>query len=410
MNVINYKSYLKPYISRGSYLEKICPLIDKEIIKVLVGQRRVGKSYMLYQLIDYIAELHPGANILYINKELDDFDFIRDHNDLTAYVKSHSGDQKIYLFIDEIQDIEYFEKALRSMLATGRYDIYCTGSNADLMSGDIAGYLSGRAVEVKIYSLSYSEFLRFHRLNNSPGSLEKYLKFGGLPYLINLKLEDHIVYDYLKNIYATILYKDIVARHHIRNTHFLENLVKYTADNLGNIISAKKISDFLRSQRTNISPQVVLNYLDHLTNAFMLFKVSRADLYGKKIFESLEKYYFEDLGLRNSISGYRPPDVGKLMENVVYLHLLISGYEVTVGISGNTEIDFIGKKNGEKIYVQVAYMLTDAKTVDREFGNLLKIKDNYPKYVVSMDMIHGNTYQGIRQLQVSDFLMSKEFS
>ncbi|MBL7113189.1 MAG: ATP-binding protein [Bacteroidales bacterium] len=406
MKASSYKSYLKPYISRGEYIEKLIPFIDKDIIKVLVGQRRVGKSYMLYQLIGYIVERNPGAHIIYINKELEDFDFIRDHNDLNEFVRVNSRDQKTYLFIDEIQDIKHFEKALRSLLALGRYDIFCTGSNTQFLSADIAGHLSGRALEVKIFSLSYKEFLQFHKMDDNAGSLEKYIKYGGLPYLINLPLEDHIIFDYLKNIYATILYKDVVGRQHIRNTYFLETLVKYVADNIGNIVSAKRISDFLKSQRTDISTQVVLNYLTHLTNAFMLFKVSRADLYGKKIFESSEKYYFEDLGLRNSISGYRQADIGKLLENVVYLHLLISGYEVNIGVSGNTEIDFVGRKNGEKIYVQVAYLLTDENTIEREFGNLLKIKDNYPKYVVSMDEIHGNTYQGIQQLHVRDFLLA----
>lgn len=399
-----YTSYMKPYISREAYMEKLIPFIDKDVIKVLVGQRRVGKSYMLFQLIEYLVKRNPGAPILYINKELKDFDFIRNNDDLHDFVRTNSGEQKTYLFIDEIQDIEHFENALRSLLATGIYDIYCTGSNAQLLSGDIAGHLSGRVLEVKIFSLSYKEFLQFHKLDNHAGTLEKYLKFGGLPYLINLPLEDHIVFDYLKNIYATILYKDVVGRYNIRNTHFLENLVKYTADNIGNIVSAKRISDFLKSQRTNISTQVVLNYLMHLTNALMLFKVSRADLYGKKIFESWEKYYFEDIGLRNSINGYRQADIGKVLENVVYLHLLISGYEVNIGVSGNTEIDFVGCKNGEKIYVQVAYLLPDQTTIDREYGNLLKIKDNYPKYVVSMDEVHGNTYRGIRQFHVRDFL------
>lgn len=406
MKMSGYTSYMKPYISREVYLEKLIPYIDKDVIKVMAGQRRVGKSYMMYQIIDHLVRLDPSAHILYINKELTEFDFIRDYNDLIGYVGTHSGNKKTYLFIDEIQDIEHFEKALRSLLASGRYDIYCTGSNAHLLSGDIAGHLSGRSIEIKIFSLSYNEFLQFHKLDDQAGSFEKYLKYGGLPYLINLQLEDHIIFDYLKNIYATILYKDVVGRQNIRNTYFLENLVKYAAGNIGNFVSAKRISDFLKSQRTNISPQVVLNYLAHLTDSLMLFKVSRADLYGKKIFESFEKYYFEDLGLRNSISGYRQEDIGKLLENVVYLHLLISGYEVNIGVSGNTEIDFVGRKNGEKVYVQVAYLLNEANTREREFGNLLKIKDNYPKYVVSMDDVHGNTYQGIRQLHVRDFLLT----
>lgn len=405
MNIMsNYSSYIKPSISRQKYIDKLIPFIDKDIIKVLVGQRRVGKSYMMFQLIKHIVQNNPHAQIIYINKELSDFDFIRDNDDLNEFVSKNSGDQKTYLFIDEIQDIKYFEKSLRNLLATGKYDIYCTWSNAHLLSGDIAGHLSGRSIEVKIYSLSYKEFLSFHKLANDRSTLQKYLKYGGLPYLINLKLEDHIIFEYLRNIYSTILYKDVVSKQNIRNTYFLENLVKYLADNTGSIVSAKKISDFLKSQRTNISPQVVLNYLNHLTNALMIFKVSRADLVGKKIFESSEKYYFEDIGLRNSINGFRQPDISKIIENVVYNHLLIYGFDVNIGVSGNTEIDFVAKKNGEKIYVQVAYLLSEEKTIEREFGNLLKIKDNYPKYVISMDDIQGNTYQGIEQMHLRNFL------
>lgn len=405
MKKICYKSFVKPYISRQEYVTKVIPYVDKDVIKVIIGQRRVGKSFMLYQLIDYVVDHNPKADIIYINKELSDFDFIRNCEDLNEFIHANSRDKKTYLFIDEIQDIEDFGQALRSLLAIGRYDIYCTGSNAELLSSDIAGHLSGRAMEVKIYSLSYCEFLRFHNLENTTGSLEKYIRYGGLPYLINLKLDDQIIYDYLRNIYTTILYKDVVRRYQIRNTYFLENLVKYSADNIGSIVSAKKISDFLKSQRTNISPQVVLNYLNHLTNSLMLLKVNRADLSGKKIFESHEKYYFEDIGLRNAISGYRQPDIGKILENIVYLHLLLSGYKVTIGVAANTEIDFVGEKRGEKMYVQVAYLLPDETTIEREFGNLLRIKDNYPKYVVSMDEIQGNTYQGIRQMHIRDFLL-----
>jgi predicted AAA+ superfamily ATPase len=358
----------------------------------------------MFQLIEHIIQNAPKASIIYINKELSDFDFIKDNNDLNEFVANNSGERKTHLFIDEIQEIAGFEKTLRSLQASGKYDIYCTGSNAQFLSGDIAGRLSGRLIETKIYSLSYIEFLQFHKLSDDGDSLQKYLKFGGLPYLINLKLEEHIIFDYLKNIYATILYKDVVGKHNIRNSYFLENLVKYLADNTGSIVSAKSISNFLKSQRTNISPQVVLNYLHHLVNAFMVFRVSRADLFGKKIFESLEKYYFEDIGLRNSIIGFRQADIGKILENVVYLHLIISGYEVNTGVSGNTEIDFVATQNNEKIYVQVAYLLSDEKTIEREFGNLLKIKDNYPKYVVSMDEVQGNTYQGIHQLHLRQFL------
>ena len=246
MKANNYKEYFKPFISRENYINKLIPFIDKDIIKVFVGQRRVGKSYMLFQIIEHIIKKNPTANIIYINKELIDFDFIKDYKDLIEYIRNNSIDEKNYLFIDEIQDIEGFEKALRSLSAEGKYDIYCTGSNAQLLSGDIAGLLSGRSIEIKIFSLSFKEFLEFHKLNDSEDALHKYIKYGGLPYLINLKLDDNIVFDYLKNIYSTILFKDVVRNQNIRNIYFLEKLVQYIADNIGSIVSAKKISDFLK--------------------------------------------------------------------------------------------------------------------------------------------------------------------
>lgn len=398
--------FRKEYIKRPVYLEKIRPYIDKDIIKVIIGQRRVGKSYMLYQIMDEIITRHNHSQIIYVNKELDDFEKIRTYSDLLEYVKSkETGSGKKYLFIDEIQEIEGFEKALRSLQAKGDYDIYCTGSNAKLLSGELASYLSGRYVEIKVYSLSFSEFIDFHKLSNSQESLFKYFKFGGLPYLINLKLEEHIVYDYLKNIYAAILFKDVVKRYNVRNINFLENLVRYLADNTGSLVSSKKISDFLKSQKIKISPQLVLDYLSHLESAFFIFKAVRADIAGKKIFEIGEKYYFEDLGLRHSIVGYKANDINKIMENAVYQHLKISGYIIHVGKTGDKEINFICERSGKKIYVQVAYLLQDEMTITREFGNLMEIKDNYPKYVVSMDeAISGSDFNGIEHLQIRDFI------
>lgn len=398
--------YKKEYIKRQIYLESIKPFIDKDIIKVLVGQRRVGKSFMLYQIMDEIKQLHKNPEIIYINKELYEFESIITYKDLLDFISNIvKGQGKKYIFIDEVQDIENFEKALRSLQANGNCDIYCTGSNAKLLSGELATFLSGRYVEIKIYSLSFSEFLEFHKLQNDKDSLIKYFKYGGLPYLINLELTDHIIYDYLKNIYSAILFKDIVKRHNIRNISFLENLVKYVADNIGSIVSAKKISDFLKSQRIQISPQLVLDYLNHLSSAFFIFKVLRTDIIGKKIFEIGEKYYFEDLGLRHSIIGYRANNINKILENVVYQHLKISGYDVKVGKSGDKEIDFICEKSGDKIYVQVAYLLQDEKTIKREFGNLLGIKDNYPKYVVSMDELwSGSNLEGVKHFNLQEFI------
>lgn len=393
------------YIPRPHYFKKIEPFIDQDLIKVIMGQRRVGKSYFLYQIMDAIKDRNPEANIVYINKELYEFDAIRDYHDLIKYIHHKKSTQnKNYIFIDEIQDIDQFEKALRSLQAEGGFDLYCTGSNAKLLSGDLATYLSGRYVELKIFSLSYPEFLEFHQQKESQEALFNFIKYGGLPYLKNLKLEDPIVYDYLKNAYNTIILKDIVARYQIRNVAFLENLIKYLADNLGSIVSAKRISDFLKSQRINISPNVVLNYLANLTSAYFIEKVPRAEIGGKKIFEVGEKYYFEDLGLRHAIISYQQRDINKVLENLVFNHLAICGYQIMVGKIGTQEVDFIGTRNGEKLYIQVAYLLPDQTAWEREFGNLLEIKDNYPKMVVSMDEMIGKQHEGISHLHIREFL------
>jgi len=397
---------IKTYIKRKYYLNKINPYIDKDVIKVIVGQRRAGKSYLLYQIMDVIKKRGcKKSNIIYINKELHEFDKIRDFKDLLRFIKEKSkGSRRSYVFIDEIQEIKEFEKAVRDLNVSGRYDIYCTGSNADMLSGELATYLGGRYVEIDIYSLSYPEFLLFHKLENSQESLLKYIKYGGLPYLINLKLDDDIVYDYLRNIYNTILFKDVVSRYSLRNIVFLENLVEYLADNTGSLVSAKKISDFLKSQRVDISPNIVLDYLSHLTKAFFVFKVPRSEIRGKKIFEINEKYYFADMGLRHAIIGYKQTDINQILENLVFLHLKILGYKITVGQLGNKEIDFVCEKGGKRLYIQVAYLITNKRTQEREFGNLLAIKDNYPKIVVSMDETAGGEYKGIKHLRVIDFL------
>lgn len=397
---------IKSYIKRPKYLFKIAPFVDKDIIKVIVGQRRVGKSYLLFQIMDEL--LRKGvkkANIIYINKELFEFDKIKTYRDLLSFIKkAATNNQKHYLFIDEIQDIEQFEKALRHLNASGGYDIYCTGSNANLLSGELATYLSGRYVEIEIFSLSYPEFLQFHKLEKNSESLLQYIKYGGLPYLVNLKLNDEAVYGYLKNIYNTILLKDVVSRHKIRNVAFLERLVEYLGDNIGSLVSAKKISDFLKSQKTRISPNIVLDYLSFLSSAFLIFKTQRADVQGKKVFEINEKYYFEDLGIRNSIIAYKQTDINKILENLVFMHLKTSGYKITVGQLGKKEIDFIAEKAGERIYVQAAYLLSTDAVREREFGNLLLIDDNYPKFVISMDELTGKKYKGIEQLNILDFL------
>ena len=395
------------YIERPLYLDRLKPFIGKSLIKVLIGQRRVGKSYLLMQLRDIIKKQSPEIQIIYINKEQHEFSTITNSDDLFQYLKETVvGEGKVALFIDEIQEIESFEVTLRDLATRGNYDIYCTGSNANLLSSELATFLSGRYIEIKVFGLSYSEFLIFYNVDDTLASFQNYLKFGGLPYLINLETTIQVAYEYLTSIYNTILLKDVVARFKLRNFKFLENLVAFLADNTGSIVSSKKISDYLKSQKINISTQVVIDYLGYLEASFLISKVKRTGIEGKKIFEIGEKYFFEDIGIRNAIVGYKTSDIHKILENVVFLHLRMAGYSVTVGLEGAKEIDFIAQKAGEKIYVQVAYLLTNEDTINREYGNLLEIQDNFPKYVVTMDELSEiSTYKGIYRMHVKDFCL-----
>lgn len=395
-------------IIRPLYLDRVLPFIGKNLIKVFTGQRRVGKSYLMFQIIDVIKHQDTHANIIYINKEDLSFKSIVDAETLHSYVMGKKSEiNKNYVFIDEIQEISDFESALRSLLLHQNIDLYCTGSNAELLSGDIAGKLSGRFIEISVYSLTYNEFLRFQNLGDSQDTLLKYLKYGGLPYLKHLPLEDEIVFEYLKNIYSTIVFRDIINRYSIRNTLFLEQLVFFLASNTGSLFSAKKISDFLKSQQINMAPNQVQVYIKHLINAFLIHQVKRYDIEGKRLFEIGEKYYFENLGIRNALWGYRLQDMGKLMENIVHNHLLAEGYAVQIGILSSYEIDFIAEKNGEKLYLQVALSLLEEKTIEREFGNLQKINDNYPKMVITMDSFTGNTIDGILAVDLRSFLTNR---
>jgi Predicted ATPase (AAA+ superfamily) len=392
-------------IFRNRYYDKIEPFIGKQIIKVLTGQRRTGKSFILKQLMSRLKDIDAEANIIYINMENLEFVQIKTALDLNEYIKQHTkSNVRNYIFIDEIQEIKEFEKALRSLQLDPVYDIFCTGSNANILSGEFATFLSGRYIEFPVYSLSFNEFIQFHKLDNNNSSLTKYLHYGGLPYLKHLQLEDNIVYDYLKGVYNTIIYKDIIVRNDVRNTAFLESLVTFLAGNTGQLFSAKRISDYLKSQQVNISTSQIINYLRHITNAFLIHNVKRMNISGKKVFDIGEKFYFEDVGLRNTICGYRQTDIGKIIENAVFKHLLYNDYDVRAGQTGNHEIDFIGSKKGEKIYIQVCYLLQEENTIKREFGNLEKINDNYPKYVVSMDEFEGNTHNGIIHIYLRDFL------
>jgi predicted AAA+ superfamily ATPase len=396
---------MRKYIVREIYKKRINRYIGKEIIKVLVGQRRVGKSYLLFQVMDSIKEQFANPNIIYINLETNEFENLTTSDLLYNYIKTKSKpDELNFLMIDEIQMVPEFEKTLRSLLAEGGYDIYCTGSNAQILSGELGTYLGGRYIEIPVYALNYIEFLHFHKLENSAAALDKYLKYGGLPYLIHLDLTDETVFDYLKNINQSILFRDVVSRFEVRNVDFLIRLIKYLASEAGNLISARGIGKFLKSQNISISITAILNYLNYLTTAMLISKVQRSDIQGKKVFEVGEKYYFNDIGLRNAITGFSPFDLGQIVENAVFLHLKSIGYSVLIGKQNDKEIDFIAERMAEKIYIQVALRISEKQTAEREFGNLLTIKDNYPKYVITLDDYSGSSYEGILHIPLKQFL------
>ena len=393
---------------RDTYIERIRPFMHTNTVKVMIGHRRVGKSYILYQLINLIMEEEQDANIIYINKEDLDFEFIANYRDLYGYVKDRlSNDRRNYIFVDEIQEIDDFRLAIRSLALDENNDIYITGSNSEMFSSDLANELGGRYVEFKIYSLSYLEFLQFHQLPNDDDALEKYIHFGGLPYLMNLPLEEDVAMEYIHSIYSTIVLRDVVQRKNIRNTIFLEQLIRFLANNVGSLFSSKSISDFLKSQHVMIAPGQVSDYADALAEAFIVHRLGRYDIAGKKFFERGEKYFFENMGIRNAIAGYKPQDKAKRLKNVVCNHLMTCGYDVKVGTLSTEEIDFVCTRNGETLYVQVAIELSKPETIEREFGNLLKIKDNYPKIVVSGERSFENSFEGVEHVYVRDFLSSE---
>ena len=316
------------------------------------------------------------------------------------------SERKNYIFIDEIQEIADFKVTIRSLAIDDNNDIYITGSNSEMFSSDLANELGGRYVEFRIYSLSYLEFLNFHKLSNDDVSLEKYFHFGGLPYLIHLPLEEPVVMEYVRSVYSTIILRDVVERKKIRNTVFLEQLIRFLANNVGSLFSSNSISDFLKSQQVKISPNQVSEYADSLVEAFVVHRLGRYDIVGKKIFERREKYFFENMGIHNAIAGYKPQDRAKRLENIVCNHLLFCGYDVKVGTLSSEEIDFVCTRGRETLYVQVAIELSSPETIAREFGNLLKIRDNYPKIVVSGERSFENSYEGVEHIYIRDFLSS----
>ncbi|HPM45790.1 MAG TPA: ATP-binding protein [bacterium] len=396
---------------REQYLKKIEPFMEKPIIKVVSGLRRCGKSTFLKMLINRI--IRNGAaekNIVYISMELMEFEFITDYRVLYEYVKKkiQKNNKQKYLFIDEVQDIPGWEKAVNSILAEGVFDIYLTGSNSRMFSSEFATLLTGRYIEIEMFPLSFKEFLQFRGMEDQSKNeieFETYLKYGGLPGIHNLKFDDVVVFQYINSIYNTILLKDIVARYDIRDISLLEKITAFVFDNCGSITTAKKIADYLKSQHINAGVGTVSNYINYLKDAYLAYKSGRYDLKGKKHLELYEKYYMSDIGIRHSVLGYKKGDIAGLLENIVYLELLRRGYKVSTGKFDDMEIDFVATRNGEKTYIQVTYLLASKETEEREFKPLEKINDNYPKMVLSMDKIWGDDRNGIVRKNIIDFLL-----
>lgn len=394
-------------IRRQSYIDKIEKYLGKETIIVLVGQRRVGKSCILKMIRDdKMAD--SDNNVIYIDKEKWQYDAIQTYRDLNEYIEKHwANDKYNYILIDEVQDIEEFERSVRSFRTEPNTDIIITGSNASMLSNELSTLIGGRYKEIYIQSLSYNEFLEFHNLSDNDESLSMYIQYGGMPGLAKIGLEEDDAREYQIDIYHTVLLKDVIMRNQIRNVPFLENLVRFLADNIGKLISANSIAKYMKSQGESITSSVVINYISFLCEAYILHKVNRYDIHGKRVFENNDKFYFEDNGVRNAIAGgTREGDIEKVIENIIYEHLIRLGYQVYVGQLQAGEIDFVcTKPEGQRIYVQASFIIAEQATREREFGNLRSIKDNYPKYVISMTpLLTKNDDDGITHIHLRKFL------
>lgn len=396
-------------ITRKLYADKVDAWTGKGQIIVLTGQRRVGKSYILKDFLER-HKADSQANFIYINKERKIFDAIRNNEHLNAYIDEHWVEGwHNYILIDEVQEIEAWEKSVRSYRTEEGTDIIITGSNSKMLSSELSTLIGGRYQEIYVQSLSYQEFLLFHELEDSDDTLSKYICYGGLPGLKQIGLDDDdLVWDYIKAVFHTVMLKDIVERNSIRNISFLNVLLRYFADTIGKLSSLNNISRFMKSQGQDVSVKSISLYLDYFKDAYLLSTVERFDIHGKKLLESNEKLYFGDVGLRNLIAGgERQGDIEKILENIVYQQLLRMGYDVSIGQLRAGEVDFVCTKSNERLYVQVAYLIASKETEEREFGCLDNIKDNYPKYVISMTpLVRRSDRHGIIHLGLREFLMN----
>ena len=403
-------------IKRELYMSRIRPFIGSDLIKVMTGIRRCGKSVMLELIKQELIESGiDSAQLISINFEDMNYSHLQTaqalHDEITKRVAEVKG--KAYLFFDEIQEVTNWEKCINSFRVSLDCDIYITGSNAKLLSGELATYLGGRYVEFTIYPFSFREFIELYRpvVPNASiqKSFQKYLLLGGMPYLANLRYADAPSKQYLQDLFNSVQLKDIVKRNKIRDVDLLERIISYVMANMGTTFSANSLAKFLKNERRTTAPETILNYIKYCCEAYLFYQVKREDIQGKQVLASNEKYYIADHGIREAVFGGNTRDINLVLENIVYLELLRRGYEITVGRAGDKEIDFVCNRHGKKLYVQVAYLLASEETVNREFGVYDSIHDNFPKYVVSLDEFDMSR-NGIKHQNIRDFLLAEEWN
>ena len=403
-------------IKREMYMKRIRPFIGNDLIKVMTGIRRAGKSVMLELIQEELIDSGIDAdNFICINFEdlrnVHLLNAIALHEEILKRAEQTTG--KVYLFFDEIQEVEDWEKCINSFRVSLDCDIYITGSNAKLLSGELATYLGGRYVEFVIYPFSFLEFLELYHIVNSTASVQqcfqKYLLVGGMPYLSNIRYEEEPSKQYLSDLFNSVQLKDIVKRNKIRDVDLLERIIAYVMANVGTTFSASSLVKFLKNEHRTTSTDTVLNYIKYCCDSYLFYQVKREDLQGKQILATNEKYYIADHGIREAVFGGNMKDINQTLENIVCMELLRRGYAVTVGRTGEKEIDFVCEKRGELLYVQVAYLLASENTVRREFGAYDDVSDNFPKYVVSLDEFDMSR-NGIKHRNIRDFLLAEEWN
>lgn len=402
-------------IKRESYMRRIRPFINGELVKVMTGIRRSGKSVMLELVKQELLEMGVRAE-QFISINFEDMRYLHLctaqalHQEILTRAEGIRG--KVYLFFDEIQEVKDWEKCVNSLRVALDCDIYITGSNAKLLSGELATYLGGRYVEFVIYPFSFAEFLELYRPTTPQATVQQcfqqYLLFGGMPYLSRLNYQEEPVRQYLSDLYDSVQLKDIVKRNKVRDVDLLERILAYVMANVGTTFSAGSLTKFFKSEQRSVSPETVLNYIRYCCDAYLFYQVKRQDLQGKQILATSEKYYIADHGIREAVFGGNMRDVNLVLENIVFLELLRRGYTVTVGKAGEREVDFVCDRRGEKLYVQVTYLLASEETVAREFGVYDSIRDNFPKYVVSMDELDLSR-SGIKHRNIRDFLLAERW-